>query len=277
MTKMIKGFIAVALLATTMFASGDLNFISFKKAQGMYNVKSALFLDARPFKLYQKATIMGAIHMPFKKYKKFSKYLPTDKNAKIITFCNGPKCHLAPKLAEKLKNAGYKKVFVYSGGYPEWKEKKLPLMGLVKECKDAPKGSYVPKKERAITINGAKVYFGGEDIDDGMIDQFWLADQLNSGKGTPANVQLVDVRKVSQFKEGHLKGAVNIPWNSDDEKIDHTKFAAGKLMVFYCNTGMQSTDARNSLDEEIAANVLIFDANIECTGKDCKVEANEDL
>lgn len=276
MTKLIKSFLIVTLLSNFLFAGEKLNIISFKKAQGLFNQKSALFLDARGFKLYQKGTIMGAVHMPNKKFDKFSKYLPADKNIQIVSFCNGFKCEESDHLAIKLMKLGYKNILVYKGGYPEWKEKKQPLMGLVKECKDDKKGPYKPKNP-AVTINGAKVHLGGEDPEDGMVDQFWLADLLNTGKKLPDNIQFVDVRKEKDFKEGHIKGAINIPWDSDAEKIDHTKFPAGKLIIFYCNTGMQSTDARGSLDDDIAENVLYFDANVKCEGTKCTVEANEDL
>jgi rhodanese-related sulfurtransferase len=269
--------LVLVMLSSFVFASGDHKTISFQKAKGKFNAKSALFLDARGFKLYQKGTIMRAVHMPAKEFKKFKKYLPADKKAKLITFCNGPTCHLAPKLAGLLKKEGYTNVLVYSGGYPEWKEKKMTSMALVKECKGEAKGPYVPKKETAVTINGAKVYWGGEEQGDGMVDQFWLADILNSGKALPANVQLVDIRKPSEFKAGHLPGAINIPWDSNAEKVDHSKFPAGKLIVFYCNTGMQSTDAKGSLDEETTKGVLYFDANVKCKGSKCTVEANENL
>ncbi|MEA2049391.1 MAG: rhodanese-like domain-containing protein [Campylobacterota bacterium] len=277
MNKMIKVFVSVVLLATVSIASGDLNIIPLKKAKGMFNAKSALFLDARGYKLYQKGTIMGAVHMPTKQFKRFSKFLPANKNVKIVSFCNGIKCEESDHLAHKLMDMGYTRVMVYKGGYPEWKEEKLPLMSLVKECKTEPKGPYVPNKDRAISINGANVYFGGEEIEDGMIDQFWLAEQINSGKGIPANVQMIDVRKPSQFKEGHIQGAINVPWDAENEKVDHTKFPKDKLSVIYCNTGMQSTDARGSLDDDIAANVLYFDANIKCEGTKCTITANEDL
>jgi len=274
---MIKLFVSIAIFATMAVASGDLNIIPLKKVKGMYNAKSALFVDARGFKLYQKGTIMGAMHMPAKKFKKFSKYLPADKNAKIVSFCNGYKCEESDHLAFKIMALGYKRVMVYKGGYPEWKEKELPLMSLVKECKTGPKGPYVPKKETAININGAKAYWGGEEIEDGMIDQFWLADQLNNGK-VPANIQLVDVRKAEQFNEGHLPGAINVPWLADDDKLsDASKLTGKKLYVIYCNTGMQSTDARGSLDDDAAANVLYFDANVKCEGTKCTTVANENL
>ncbi len=271
-----KVILVVSLAISSVMASGDLNIVPLNKVKGMFNAKSALFVDARGFKLYQKGTIMGSMHFPNKQFKKFAKFLPTNKNAKIVSFCNGYKCDESDHLAINIMKLGYTNVYVYKGGYPEWKEKELPLMSLVKECKSAPKGPYIPNEETAVTINGAKVYWGGEEIDDGMIDQFWLTDQLNNGK-TPANVQLVDIRKPSQYKDGHIAGAINIPWNADAEKIDHTKFPAGKLIVFYCNTGMQSTDAKGSLDDDISENVLYFDANVNCTGTKCTIEANENL
>ncbi len=274
MTKIIKGLVAIVLFANVAFASGDLNIITLKKAKGMFNAKSALFMDARGLKLYQRGTIMGAMHIPNKKFSKFKKWLPASKKAKIVSFCNGIKCEESDHLAKKLMDLGYTRVYVYKGGYPEWKKEKLPLMSLTKECKSAPKGPYKPKN-KAVTLNGAKVHLGGENASDGMIDQFWFANAINKGK-VPANIQLVDIRKVSDYKDGHLANAINVPWDSKKEKIDHTKFPAGKLIVFYCNTGMQSTDARGSLSDEVAKNVLYFDANVTCKGSKCTVEANAD-
>ena len=252
-----------------------LNVIKFKKAKGIFNAQSALFIDARGGKLYKKGTILGAINIPTKKYKKLKKFLPS-KKAKLVVFCNGFKCEKAEELAVLLQKDGFKKVLVYKGGYPEWKEKKQLSMGLVKKCKAGKKGPYKPKG-KMVTINGAKVYTGGESIEDGMVDQFWLAQRLNSKKGLPKNIQLVDIRKASQFKEGHIKGAINISWDSKAEKIDYTKFPKGKLVIFYCNTGMQSTDARGSLPSDVAKGVLYFDANVNCEGSKCKITANENL
>ena len=76
-------------------------------------------MDARGEKLYQKGTIMRAMHMPNKQFSKFKKFLPADKNAKIVTFCNGIKCEESDHLAKKLMELGYKRVLVYKGGFPE--------------------------------------------------------------------------------------------------------------------------------------------------------------
>jgi rhodanese-related sulfurtransferase len=277
MKNLVK-LLVVALLTTgSLFASGngDLNIVSFKKAKGKWSTKSTLFLDARSWKLYQKGTIMGAHWMPTKKFKKFKKFLPANKaKTKIITFCNGFKCEESDHLARQLIAEGYKKVMVYKGGYPEWKEKGMPVMALVKECKGEKKGPYKPDEKRKINIAGVDIYEGGEEAGSGMIDQFWFANVLKSGK-VPAGIQLVDIRKPSQYKEGHVKGAINVPWDTKAEKIDHTKFPKGKLIVFYCNTGMQSTDAKVSLKGDNGKNVLYFDAKVDCKGDKCTFTPNE--
>jgi len=172
-------------------------------------------------------------------------------------------------LAWLLIKDGYKNVKVYKGGYPEWHENQYALMGIIKECKASPIGVCMPKYS-ATHINGATVYLGS---DEGMIDQYWFAtvvlDKL------PKNVQLVDVRRAELFKEGHIKGAINIPFA--DDKIDISKFSKDKLVVFYCDFGMLSIDTWTSLSNEEKKNVLYFDATVKCKGEKCTIEANEDL
>ena len=270
MRHLFKMFALVIALTVTGMANSDLTIIDYKKAKGIYTAGSGMFIDARGAKLYKKGTIMGAINIPVKKYARMQKFLPNSKDAKMVVYCNGFKCEKSDELAVLLMKDGYTNVLVYKGGYPEWKKKKQELMGLVKECKEN-KGPYKPTG-KMVTINGAKVYLGE---DDGMIDQFWFASKVLTEM--PANIQLVDVRKKSDYDEGHLPGAVNIAWDSKAEKIDTSKFPKDKLVVIYCNTGMMSTDAVGSLDEDVAKGVLYFDANVACKGEKCTVEANENL
>lgn len=263
-------FTAIVAMTIAGMANSELTIIDYKKAKGIYAAGSGLFIDARGAKLYKKATIMGSINIPVKRFSRMKKFLPNKKNAKMVVYCNGFKCEKSDELAVLLMKEGYTNVLVYKGGYPEWKEKKQELMGMVKECKEN-KGPYKPNGE-PVTINGAKVYLGA---DDGMIDQFWFASKVTSD--LPTNILLVDVRKKKDFDEGHLPGAINVPWDSKAEKIDTSKFPKDKLVVIYCNTGMMSTDTVGSLDEDIAKGVLYFDANIACEGEKCTIEANEDL
>jgi len=252
---------------TSEAVSSHLVLIKVEKAKKLFDEGKSLFVDARGFKLYQKGTIMGAINVPVKKYPAIKSLMPIDKNATIVTFCNGFACEKADELTELLIKDNYTNILVYKGGYPEWKEKKYPLMGLVKECKETPKGEYKPENP-ATTINGATVHVGE---DDGMIDQFWFAKVVLTD--LPKNIQLVDVRKAKQYEEGHIKGAINVPFA--DEKLDVSKLPKDKLVVFYCNTGMMSTDSFMFLSDEQNKNVLYFDANVKCKKNECTVEPNE--
>lgn len=272
---MLSLFIALVTVSVTLNAKGHTTVegakvISLKKADYLLRKGKALFLDARGAKLYLKGTIVGSLNLPVKKYNTLKKLLPA-KDATLVTFCNGYKCEKSDELAELLIKDGYKNVLIYKGGFPEWKEKGYTVTGLVKKCKEAPKGPYKPTKESK--INGLKVYLGQ---DKGMIDQFWFADIIKNNK-VPSGYQLVDVRKHEQFQEGHIKGAINIPLDPKTKKIDATKLPKDKIVVFYCNTGMMSIDSYVSLDGNSNKNVLYLDANVNCKGTKCTVEANENI
>jgi rhodanese-related sulfurtransferase len=268
MINILKGIIASAILATAMFASANVKVIDMAEAEKHYEAKSALFLDARPNNLFQRGTIPGSMSMDYKEYDKLKKFLPADKKVMIVAFCNGLKCEHSDHLAQLLLKDGYKNVVNYKGGYPEWSEKKKPAMGILKECKEESKSAYTPKRA-AQTINGATVHL--IDGDDTMVDQFWFAELVLSGK-IPANVQLIDIRKPDQFAEGHIKGAINIPLV--DEKLDATKLPKDKFNVVYCNTGMQSIGAVSSVTNNDGS-LVYFDATINCKGTECTIVPNE--
>lgn len=263
---------AIAVFATTLSASSKFVQLSKQEAKELYDKGTALFIDARPAKLYKAGTIMNAINVPSDLPKAKQGMLPINKDLKIVSFCNGPKCHHSDKLAEALVKAGYTNVVTYPGGYPEWKESEYPLMGLLRECKSEDSGDYKPKRD-AITKAGVKVYPGGID---GQVDQKWLAPLINEGK-LPEGIVLVDVRKADQYNDGHLKGAKNVTYSSDSDSLDESKLASDKLNVFYCNTGLTSGDAYNSLSDEAKKNALYIDATLKCEGDKCSLEPNMDL
>ena len=270
MKYILKVLISLSLLIGISYAADKATEIEFKKAKGMFQAKSALFIDARPEKLYKKGTILGAINIPYKKFNRMKKFLPANKKAKIVTFCNGKKCDLSHKLADKLVELGYQKVMIYVDGYPQWKKEDMPQMGLLRKDANVKKGPYKPTKPASIA--NAKIYLGKEDT---MIDQFWFASVVT--KELPKNIQLIDIRKKEQFDEGHLEGAINVRWDAEKQTIDTSKLAKDKLNVLYCNTGMQSLEATQVIRQMGVKNVLYFDAVVNCKATKCEVTANEDI
>ncbi|MBS4099424.1 MAG: rhodanese-like domain-containing protein [Sulfuricella sp.] len=98
----------------------------------------AKMIDTRVANEYAEAHIKGATNVPYKeKSAKSADFdagqdnfdvakLPADKNAAIITQCNGAECWKSYKGAVAAIKAGYKKVYWFRGGFPEWKAKGFP-------------------------------------------------------------------------------------------------------------------------------------------------------
>ncbi len=52
---------------------------------------------------------------------------------------------------------------------------------------------------------------------------------------------LLDVREPSELtNDGHIAGAVNLPWNSGKLKTDHATLPKGKGVIVYCRSGFRS-------------------------------------
>lgn len=112
--------------------------VSAAKAKSLMD-SGAKMIDTRVANEYAEAHIKGAINVPYKeKSAKAADFdasqdsfdtskLPADKNAAIITQCNGPECWKSYKGAVAAMKAGHKKVYWLRGGFPEWKASGLPV------------------------------------------------------------------------------------------------------------------------------------------------------
>jgi rhodanese-related sulfurtransferase len=56
--------------------------------------------------------------------------------------------------------------------------------------------------------------------------------------------QLVDVREPEEFQESHLQGAINIPTSALTQRVDELR---GKTIVLYCQSGLRSQEALQSI------------------------------
>ncbi len=262
------------LITTTLLLFGTLTAepyrtIDLSEVKTHYNAHDALFIDARDAKMYAKGTILRAVNVPLKRFKRMKKWLPIHKDAPILIFCNGVKCGKSVKLAERFARAGYTHLMVYREGFPEWKQHKLPIMAAPKPCR-CDGQPYTPKG-KPVTVAGAKLYLSLDD--ESRIDARWAVPLINSGK-TPAGVQLVDVRPAKQYAAGHLPGAISVPFDPDKQTIDVSKFPKGKAILFYCKHGSISADAYASLPDTVAERVKVLEADLVCGEKGCEVQGN---
>jgi len=135
-------FVAATAMSIAGFASANETPSSLKGAEIVDAAKAkalvdggAKMIDTRVSNEYAEAHIKGAISAPYKeKSAKKADFdasldsfdlakLPADKSTPIITQCNGPECWKSYKGAAAAIKAGYKKVYWFRGGFPEWKAK----------------------------------------------------------------------------------------------------------------------------------------------------------
>lgn len=77
-----------------------------------------------------------------------------------------------------------------------------------------------------------KSFYRGMDIDDINLEQ--LKNMQKQG------AEIIDVRSKSEYNEGHLEGAINIP---EYELKDKIKAKKDKTIVVYCISGYRSKRA----------------------------------
>jgi len=100
--------------------------------------KGAVLVDTRASNEFADMTIKGAVSVPYNPEKsakavgfdpkddKFELAKLPNKDAHIVTFCNSGTCWKSYKAAIALAKAGYKNVYWYRNGMPDWKARKLP-------------------------------------------------------------------------------------------------------------------------------------------------------
>ncbi len=112
--------------------------VTAEKAKELHD-KGVPMVDSRVANEYAEAHIKGAINVPYKEKSAkavdfdagqdsfdLSK-LPADKNAPVLVYCNSGECWKSYKAGKAMVKAGYKKVYWFRGGFPEWKAKGYPI------------------------------------------------------------------------------------------------------------------------------------------------------
>ncbi len=138
------GFIAATGAAyaqvaeTPTAAPAGVKIVNAKEVQDL-QAKGAILADTRKASEYGEGSIKGAISVPYDPEKsakaavfdesmdKFDMTKFADKNANLVMFCNSGTCFKSYKAAVVLAKNGYKNVFWYRDGVPDWKARKLPM------------------------------------------------------------------------------------------------------------------------------------------------------
>ena len=103
--------------------------VGLLQVKELFTRKEAVFVDARDALLFSQGHIKGAVLMPLGeadiKLAQFMLKIPF--STTLVAYCNGYDCRDSMTLGVKLMEKGYLKVYLYEGGYPEWKDAGLPI------------------------------------------------------------------------------------------------------------------------------------------------------
>jgi len=209
-------FAAVLAPASIRAAGKEFRVVSTVELKSMMDEKKSFVLvDTRTSEEFQEAHIKGAVSIPEKNFETQLSLLPADKNALIVLYCNGVKCGKSKKAAKKADAAGFTNIVLYAEGFPVWEENGF---------------SIVAGPEHAKKIETAKVK-------PAELKQFLDAKR--------ADILIVDVRDETEFKEGHIPTAINIP--VETFALRSGVLPKEKKVIVYCNTGGRSYNAYRKL------------------------------
>ncbi len=102
--------------------------ISMVQAYELYK-DNIMFVDARDPEEYEDGHIAGAVNLPLFHLNEYDSILTAmDKSEPIVTYCEGSDCDMSIRLGNELFSKGFKKVFVFFGGWEEWKDANYPVV-----------------------------------------------------------------------------------------------------------------------------------------------------
>ncbi|MCW8955911.1 MAG: rhodanese-like domain-containing protein [Gammaproteobacteria bacterium] len=200
-------------------AKGGLIAVSLSHIKKLLDSKSEMVLiDSRPKKRkYDKGHIPGAISIPDLSFDKMVDRLPADKATPLYFYCGGLKCKLSSDSAAKAIKLGYSHVRIVPEGYPGWK--KAYGKGAVFKAPEIKTG----KESGTIAVASFEQIF----------------------KTAPETLLMVDVRDASEFAKGSFKGAINMPINDLETRME--ELPADQTIVFFCGTGGRAGEAYDIL------------------------------
>lgn len=101
--------------------------IGLIQVKELHEAREAVLVDARSSSAYAEGHIPGAVLLPVDQARKDAHLSAAAKDATLIVYCNGFSCHDSMEVGKLLMKAGYSDVYVYEGGYPEWRDAGYPV------------------------------------------------------------------------------------------------------------------------------------------------------
>lgn len=105
--------------------------LGLMQVKELFDRGEGYILDARDIATFATGHLKGARSFPLGEFEarlpEFRKQVP--KTMPLVIYCNGYGCHDSMELGKRLIAAGYWEIFVFEGGYPEWRDAGYPVEG----------------------------------------------------------------------------------------------------------------------------------------------------
>lgn len=103
--------------------------LGLMQVKELFDSKEALIIDARDGDTYRKGHIRDALSLPLVEAERLLPIFAakTPKERLIVVYCGGYDCHDSKTLGENLLATGFTQVFIFEGGFPEWRDAGYPV------------------------------------------------------------------------------------------------------------------------------------------------------
>lgn len=106
--------------------------IGLLQVKEMHDAGECVLVDARSAESFAKERIAGAVSLPLEEARKRADLPLLDRvspDAVIVVYCNGFSCHDSMELGNLLIKGGFRSVYVFEGGLPEWRDAGYTVAG----------------------------------------------------------------------------------------------------------------------------------------------------
>ena len=102
----------------------NVQIINWDEAYNFIEEDNAVLFDARPNSRFEKEHVPGAFSLPFNDFIEFYKnHIDLNKSRSILIYCDGLDCNASQRVADKLVQRGFTRVFNIREGWEAWKQK----------------------------------------------------------------------------------------------------------------------------------------------------------
>jgi rhodanese-related sulfurtransferase len=215
--------------------TGKIPHISWAQVKPLLEAKKIILVDARPKVNYDHGHIPGAVNLPYSPNPKFSSTAEDfaafesqyPKETPVAVYCTSITCQLSLIIAEKLVELGYTNVRKMNEGYLEYSE------GLSESEKSsynhsaAPQPTLTPPQSTSAPLAAAQPMLRNPARTSWSV----VKPLLQAGK-----IVLVDVRQEPTYDLGHVPGAVNLSYTSQEDAFIEfqRKYPKDTHLVLYC-------------------------------------------